>query len=219
MSEELKNVTATNVTATVKWFKPEKGFGFVRLADGSGEAFLHASVLAAASLPNPVEGTTVVCDLAQGAKGPQVVAIHSATPPETPPAPRARNQRPPRAAASASQPMGQPMGQPAGQAAGQGPQPEDGGEGFARPPKPPRERRERQSEPAGPATMAYGTVRWYNLDSQSGLIEPWEDGATVYFDRATLRQSGLDIVADGEDVRYLAVGSDDAPVAQRVELI
>lgn len=204
MSEELKNVTATNVTATVKWFKPEKGFGFVRLADGSGEAFLHASVLAAASLPNPVEGTTVVCDLAQGAKGPQVVAIHSATPPETPPAPRARNQRPPRPTASAAQPSAQP---------------EEGGEPLVRAPKPPRERRERHAEPAGPATMAYGTVRWYNLDSQSGLIEPWEDGATVYFDRATLRQSGLDIVADGEDVRYLAVGSEDAPVAQRVELI
>ncbi|CAO3410040.1 cold-shock protein [Azospirillum largimobile] len=204
MSEELKNVTATNVTATVKWFKPEKGFGFVRLADGSGEAFLHASVLAAASLPNPVEGTTVVCDLAQGAKGPQVVAIHSATPPETPPAPRARNQRPPRPTASAAQPSAQP---------------EEGGESLVRAPKPPRERRERHAEPTGPATMAYGTVRWYNLDSQSGLIEPWEDGATVYFDRATLRQSGLDIVADGEDVRYLAVGSEDAPVAQRVELI
>ena len=204
MSEELKNVTATNVTATVKWFKPEKGFGFVRLADGSGEAFLHASVLAAASLPNPAEGTTVVCDLAQGAKGPQVVAIHSATPPENPPPPRTRNQRPPRPTASTLQ---------------QSAQPEDGGEPLVRAPKPPRERRERQAEPTGPATMAYGTVRWYNLDSQSGLIEPWEDGATVYFDRATLRQSGLDIVADGEDVRYLAVGSEDAPVAQRVELI
>ncbi|WP_246024433.1 cold-shock protein [Azospirillum ramasamyi] len=209
MSEELKNVTATNVTATVKWFKPEKGFGFVRLADGSGEAFLHASVLAAASLPNPAEGTTVVCDLAQGAKGPQVVAIHSATPPENPPPPRTRNQRPPRPTASTLQQS----------AVQQSAQPEDGGEPLVRAPKPPRERRERQAEPTGPATMAYGTVRWYNLDSQSGLIEPWEDGATVYFDRATLRQSGLDIVADGEDVRYLAVGSEDAPVAQRVELI
>ncbi|AWU96465.1 DNA-binding protein (plasmid) [Azospirillum ramasamyi] len=205
----MKNVTATNVTATVKWFKPEKGFGFVRLADGSGEAFLHASVLAAASLPNPAEGTTVVCDLAQGAKGPQVVAIHSATPPENPPPPRTRNQRPPRPTASTLQQS----------AVQQSAQPEDGGEPLVRAPKPPRERRERQAEPTGPATMAYGTVRWYNLDSQSGLIEPWEDGATVYFDRATLRQSGLDIVADGEDVRYLAVGSEDAPVAQRVELI
>ena len=190
MSDELKNVTAT-----VKWFKPEKGFGFVRLADGSGEAFLHASVLAAASLPNPVEGTTLVCDMAQGAKGPQVVAIHSVTPPEAPPAPRPRPPRPVRASA-----------------------PMDMAEAPApRAPKPLR--RERAPEPTGPAVMAYGTVRWYNLDSQSGLIEPWEDGADVFFDRATLRLSGLEIVADGEDVRYLAVGSDDAPVAQRVELI
>jgi cold shock protein len=41
----------------------------------------------------------------------------------------------------------------------------------------------------------------------------------VFFDRATLRQSGLEIVADGEDVRYVAYGAEDAPVAQRVELI
>ncbi len=192
MSEELKNVTAT-----VKWFKPEKGFGFVRLADGSGEAFLHASVLAAASLPNPVEGTVLVCDMAQGAKGPQVVAIHSVTAPEAPPPPRPRAPRPPRGALP---PMDPAEPQPAPRA-----------------PKPPRERR--PVEPAGPAVMAYGTVRWYNLDSQSGLIEPWEDGADVFFDRATLRLSGLEIVADGEDVRYLAVGSEDAPTAQRVELI
>jgi len=194
LSEEFKNVTAT-----VKWFKPEKGFGFVRLADGSGEAFLHASVLAAASLPNPVEGTTLVCDMAQGAKGPQVVAIHSVTPPEAPPPPRARAPRPPRGALPPMDP-GEPQPSVA-----------------PRPPKPPRERR--PAEPAGPAVMAYGTVRWYNLDSQSGLIEPWEDGADVFFDRATLRLSGLEIVADGEDVRYLAVGSEDAPTAQRVELI
>src|SRR5260370_13084887 len=33
------------VRAVVKWFKPERGFGFVELTDGSGDAFLHASVL------------------------------------------------------------------------------------------------------------------------------------------------------------------------------
>ena len=31
--------------ATVKWFNPEKGFGFVALSDGSGDAFLHANTL------------------------------------------------------------------------------------------------------------------------------------------------------------------------------
>ena len=33
------------VRAVVKWFKPERGFGFVELSDGSGDAFLHATVL------------------------------------------------------------------------------------------------------------------------------------------------------------------------------
>jgi CspA family cold shock protein len=30
------------VSTTVKWYNPDKGFGFVALADGSGDAFLHA---------------------------------------------------------------------------------------------------------------------------------------------------------------------------------
>src|SRR6202035_388403 len=34
------------VSGVVKWFSPEKGFGFVALPDGSGDAFLHGSVLA-----------------------------------------------------------------------------------------------------------------------------------------------------------------------------
>ena len=33
------------VDATVKWFNPEKGFGFAELADGSGDVFLHIGVL------------------------------------------------------------------------------------------------------------------------------------------------------------------------------
>ena len=31
--------------STVKWFNPDKGFGFVALADGSGDVFLHANAL------------------------------------------------------------------------------------------------------------------------------------------------------------------------------
>jgi CspA family cold shock protein len=33
------------VRAIVKWYNPDKGFGFVELADGSGDAFLHVSVV------------------------------------------------------------------------------------------------------------------------------------------------------------------------------
>ncbi|HWB48832.1 MAG TPA: cold shock domain-containing protein, partial [Stellaceae bacterium] len=33
------------IKAVVKWFRADRGFGFVELADGGGDAFLHASVL------------------------------------------------------------------------------------------------------------------------------------------------------------------------------
>jgi len=36
------------IDATVKWFNPEKGFGFAELSDGSGDAFLHIGVVQAA---------------------------------------------------------------------------------------------------------------------------------------------------------------------------
>ena len=39
--------------AQVKWFNPEKGFGFVDLTDGSGEAFLHVRQVEAAG-HNPI---------------------------------------------------------------------------------------------------------------------------------------------------------------------
>ena len=69
-------VTQANVTATVKWFNGSKGFGFVAPADGTPDAFLHISALERAGLTQIAEGTTIVCDLGQGNRGPQVVWVH-----------------------------------------------------------------------------------------------------------------------------------------------
>lgn len=69
-------VTQSNVTATVKWFNGSKGFGFVAPADGSPDAFLHISALERAGLNQIAEGATIVCDLGQGNRGPQVVWVH-----------------------------------------------------------------------------------------------------------------------------------------------
>ena len=68
---------ATNVRATVKWYNPTKGFGFVLPDDGSADVFLHASVVEQAGLQTLDEGLILVCDLADGQKGAQVSAIHS----------------------------------------------------------------------------------------------------------------------------------------------
>jgi cold shock protein len=82
---------ATHVRATVKWYNPSKGFGFVTPDDGSADVFLHASVLERAGLQRLDEGAIIVCDLADGQKGPQVSTIHSV---EAGSAPNQRGNRP-----------------------------------------------------------------------------------------------------------------------------
>lgn len=67
----------TPAKATVKWFNPEKGFGFVSPTDGSGDAFLHVSALQAAGLDAVGEGATMECEIGQGQKGRQVVRVTS----------------------------------------------------------------------------------------------------------------------------------------------
>ena len=63
------------VKATVKWFNPQKGFGFVAPEDGQGDAFLHISALGAAGLDGIADGTQIMCTIAPGAKGRQVQQI------------------------------------------------------------------------------------------------------------------------------------------------
>ena len=46
------------VQGVVKWFNPEKGFGFVELSDGSGDAFLHGNVLAQSGINAAQPGET-----------------------------------------------------------------------------------------------------------------------------------------------------------------
>ena len=47
------------VSGVVKWFNPEKGFGFVELSDGSGDAFLHGSVLTQGGIAAVQPGETL----------------------------------------------------------------------------------------------------------------------------------------------------------------
>ncbi|WP_373088783.1 cold-shock protein [Sneathiella sp.] len=64
------------IAATVKFFDEAKGFGFVSPDDGSPDAFVHISVLQDTSYQELTEGMRIVCDLADGDRGQQVVAIH-----------------------------------------------------------------------------------------------------------------------------------------------
>ena len=63
------------IDATVKWFNSEKGFGFVELADGSGDAFLHIGVVQSAGHEDVAPGTKLRVQVGQGQKGRQITAI------------------------------------------------------------------------------------------------------------------------------------------------
>ncbi|MBV8888927.1 MAG: CspA family cold shock protein [Alphaproteobacteria bacterium] len=74
--------TGPTQRAVVKWFNPEKGFGFVELADGSGDAFLHAAVLERGGHGTVMPGATLEVRTSAGQKGmqvSQVVSVDSST--------------------------------------------------------------------------------------------------------------------------------------------
>ena len=63
------------VSGVVKWFSPEKGFGFVELSDGSGDAFLHGSVLAQRRINAVQPGETLEVRVGPGHKGSHVTEV------------------------------------------------------------------------------------------------------------------------------------------------
>ena len=70
------------VRGRVKWFNPAKRFGFIELSDGSGDAFLHATVLSRFGNSTVQPGETLELRVAEGERGPvvaEVIAVDSST--------------------------------------------------------------------------------------------------------------------------------------------
>jgi CspA family cold shock protein len=93
---QFDNPSGPTVRATVKWYNPDKGFGFVELADGSGDAFLHVSVVERSGHDSVPPGATLEVRAGPGSKGPQVTEILSVDASTTSPEPprRPRPERP-----------------------------------------------------------------------------------------------------------------------------
>jgi cold shock protein len=62
-------------TGTVKWFKADKGYGFISLEDGSGDVFAHYSAIASSGFRSLEENQRVEFDVTPGPKGPQAANI------------------------------------------------------------------------------------------------------------------------------------------------
>lgn len=53
----------------VKWFNPEKGYGFIRPDDGSADVFVHISAVQNAGHTTLAEGARVSYELLPGRSG------------------------------------------------------------------------------------------------------------------------------------------------------
>ena len=74
---EIERSPGLPVFGKVKWFNPSKGYGFIELSDGSGDAFLHATALSGSGITTLQSGETLELRVAPGQRGPQVTEVIS----------------------------------------------------------------------------------------------------------------------------------------------
>lgn len=72
-------------TGSIKWFNPEKGYGFITKEDGT-DVFLHYTGLVKGEDRRFYPGDRVNFDQVVGEKGPKAVQVHRV--PGQPPSPR-----------------------------------------------------------------------------------------------------------------------------------
>ncbi|HTJ64324.1 MAG TPA: cold-shock protein, partial [Alphaproteobacteria bacterium] len=172
--------------ATVKWFNPEKGFGFVALSDGSGDAFLHANTLNQSGHSVVSPGATLRVRIGQGQKGRQVSEVLSVD----------------ESTATPSASRGGAGGAPRG-AGGFG-----GGPGGGGAP--------RRGAPTGPSVEMQGTVKWYNATKGFGFVAPAEGGKDVFVHASALQRAGVMQLAEGQTIWMDVVQGAKGPEAASI---
>lgn len=198
-------VTHENIEAKIKWFDPEKGFGFASPSDGSGDVFLHISAIGPLDQQDLQPGATIIADLGEGRRGLQVVAVHEIdASTATPAAPRA-----PRAPRDDFGGGGYGGG---GDRGGYG----GGGGGYA-------DRGDRGgfgNRDSGPMEGPFdGAVKFFNAERGFGFIAPDQGGADVFLHVSSLSRSGLQPPMDGQRVRFSIRAGKKGPEAANVSYI
>lgn len=183
------------LSATVKWFNPEKGFGFVELADGTGDVFLHINALQSSGHTTVSPGAKMQVRVGQGQKGRQVEMVLTVDE-STAESPRARS-------ASPSGAGGYGAGAP--RSGGMG-----GGMGGARP--------ARAQVDMSSAVDMMGTVKWYNPTKGFGFISPQDGGKDVFVHATALERAGLQPLQDGQSVRMAVVQGTKGPEVGTISL-
>ena len=67
--------TASPVEGTVKWFNPDKGFGFAVAEDGDKDVFIHISVVEKAGMRTLAENQRVSMMVVKTQKGREAISL------------------------------------------------------------------------------------------------------------------------------------------------
>jgi CspA family cold shock protein len=185
--------------ATVKWFNPEKGFGFVALSDGSGDAFLHANTLNQSGHSAVSPGATLRVRIGQGQKGRQVSEVLSVD----------ESTATPTAARGAG---GAGVGAPRAPGGGFADRAGGGGFGGERGAAP------RRGAPTGPAVEMQGTVKWYNATKGFGFVAPSEGGKDVFVHASALQRANVMQLAEGQTIWMDVVQGAKGPEAASIRI-
>ncbi len=183
--------SAPEAKATVKWYNSEKGFGFVEMADGSGDVFLHANSLQHAGFQTVTPGSILQIRVGQGQKGRQVDQVISVT-----------------------EGTGEYSGGSAPRGGAGGGYGGGGGGGFDRPRGP----RPARSAPSGPAVEMTGVVKWYNSTKGFGFISPQDGGKDVFVHATALEHAGLPPLQEGQSVRMNVVQGAKGPEVSSISV-
>ena len=173
--------------ATVKWFNAEKGFGFVELEGGGGDAFLHISVLSRAGYQTVSPGATLRVQVSPGQKGPQIAEVVSVD--ESTATPQSGG------------------GGGGGYGAGGG-----GGYGNDRP----RPSARQPVDPSTAVEMR-GTVKWFNAEKGFGFVMPEGGGKDVFVHISALNRGGMSGLEPNQTVKMQVADGRRGPEAVSVE--
>jgi CspA family cold shock protein len=65
----------SKTTGTVKWFNPEKGFGFITQENGGEDVFVHFNAIVSSGYKSLDEGQRVSFEVERGQKGLQAANV------------------------------------------------------------------------------------------------------------------------------------------------